>query len=279
MCRVSRSTSIRAACAAARPQQLVARGDFDQDRDVAARRHRHPDHRDPHAEHVVARIVESEPIVLAARLPAFELDDQLDPLRRARRGDAEQILDVDQAEPADLHVMPGQLRAAAEHERLGAAPQLHRVVGHQAVAADDQVERALALADAALPDHSTPSPEDVHQHAVERDARRQQIVEDPAEPRHRVAACRSRVRSSGTLVRSAISDSAGGGVEALSDEDRRDVVRIEPAQGRVAGRGVERLEVADLALTEHQHAAAAHRGVEAGQRQAGLLRVGIGDAA
>ena len=30
---------------AARPQQLVARGDLDEDRDVAARRHRHPDER------------------------------------------------------------------------------------------------------------------------------------------------------------------------------------------------------------------------------------------
>ena len=52
-----------------------------------------------------------------------------------------------------------------------------------------------------------------------------------------------------------------------------------PAQGRVARRGVERFEVPNLALSEHQHPAAAHRGVEARQREAGLLRVGIGDPA
>ena len=40
-----RSASSRAGVMAARPQQLIARRDFDQNRDVAARRHRHADQR------------------------------------------------------------------------------------------------------------------------------------------------------------------------------------------------------------------------------------------
>ena len=43
-----------------------------------------------------------------------------------------------------------------------AAAQLDGVVGHEAVAADDQIERALALADAALADDQHAEAEDVH---------------------------------------------------------------------------------------------------------------------
>ena len=101
-----------------------------------------------------------------AGLPAFELDDQLDALRRARRRDAEQILHVDDAEAAQLHVMAGQLGTGADQDRLRAAPDLDGVVGDQTMAADDQVERALALADAALADDQDAEAEDVHQHGV-----------------------------------------------------------------------------------------------------------------
>ena len=183
---------------AARAQQLVPRRDLDQDRDVAPGRHRHPDHRDAHAEQLVVALVEAEPIVLAAVLPALELHDELDALRRARRRDAEQVLHVDQAEPADLHVMPRQLRAAAEHERLRPAPQLHGVVGDEPVAADDEIERALALADAALPDDQHAEAEDVHQHAVDDAAGRQVGVEDAPTAATSLPASPARVRSSGT---------------------------------------------------------------------------------
>ena len=41
----------------------------------------------------------------------------------------------------------------------------------------------------------------------------------------------------------------------------------------------QRLEIADFALAEHEHAAAAQVGVEARQRQPGFLRVRNGDVA
>ena len=114
------------------------------------------------AEDLVELVVEAEPLVLARRIPAFELHDQLDALRRARRGDAEQILDVDHAEAAQLHVMARELGTGADEDRLGAAADFDRVVGDQTMAADDQVERALALADAALADDEHAQAEDVH---------------------------------------------------------------------------------------------------------------------
>jgi hypothetical protein len=44
-------------------------------------------------------------IVVATLFPALELHTSSMPLGRARRGDAEQILNIDDAEPANLHVM------------------------------------------------------------------------------------------------------------------------------------------------------------------------------
>ena len=50
--------------------------------------------------------------------------------------------------------------------RFAPAPDFHRVVGDEPVPADDEVEPALALPDAALPDDEHAEPEHVHQHAM-----------------------------------------------------------------------------------------------------------------
>ena len=62
------------------------------------------------------------------RVPSFELHDELDALRRPRRRDAEQVLDVDEPEAADLHVVARQLRAAADARTTapGSAAPPHR---------------------------------------------------------------------------------------------------------------------------------------------------------
>ena len=78
-------------------------------------------------------------------------------------------------------MVPRQLRAGADDVRLAAAPDLHRVVSHQPVAAHDEVERALALADAALADDQHAQPEDVHQHAVNHLAHGERVVEHAGE--------------------------------------------------------------------------------------------------
>ena len=122
-------------------------------------------------------IVQAQALVLARRIPSFELDDELDALRRSRRRDAEQILHVDDAEAAQLHVMPRQLRTRADQNRLRAPPHLHRVVRDQAMAADDQVERALALADAALAGDEDAQTEHVHQHGVHDACARPAVLE------------------------------------------------------------------------------------------------------
>src|SRR5882672_9735563 len=131
-------------------KQLVARGDFDEDPEAAPRGHRHANERHPDAEDVVAQLVDAEPFVITFGIPPLELYDQFDALRVANGGDAEEIPDVDEAEAANLHVMPRQLRARANQRRFTPAPDFHRVVGDEPVPADDEVEPALALPDAAL---------------------------------------------------------------------------------------------------------------------------------
>src|SRR2546426_5426172 len=132
---------------ASRSQQLIARGDLDENRDVPPRRHRHADERYPEPEYFVELVVQAKTLVFAGRVPALELHDELDALRGASGGDAEQILDVDQPQTAQLHVVARELGARADQNRLGAAADFDRVVGHEPVSADDQIERALALAD------------------------------------------------------------------------------------------------------------------------------------
>src|SRR5437870_5016428 len=114
---------------AARPQQLIARGDFDQNRHASTGRYRHPDKRHPQPKQLVGLVIQAEALVFATRLPAFQLDDELHTLGRARRGYSEEILDVDDAEPAQLHVVSGQLRARTDENRFRPAADFHRIVG------------------------------------------------------------------------------------------------------------------------------------------------------
>ena len=122
-----------------------------------------------HAERSRVVGVEAEPIVLAAgsqRSSWTTSSTRFD--ERVAETPNRSVTLID-AEAAHLDVMPRQLGAGPDQDRLAAAPDLDGVVGDQPVAAADEVERALALADAALADDQDAQAEDVHQHAV-RDA-------------------------------------------------------------------------------------------------------------
>src|SRR5439155_2438607 len=99
-----------------RAEQLVARGDLHQDGDAATRRDGHADQRNAKAEDFIRGGVEAETLVFTRLIPAFELDDELDPLRRPGRGDAEELLDIDDTQPAQLHMMARQFGARADQD-------------------------------------------------------------------------------------------------------------------------------------------------------------------
>src|SRR5687767_5141397 len=153
---------------AAHLEELIARRDLDDRRDVAARRNGNAQERKLDAEDVEALLVETETVVCARGIPGCELDHELEDLFVANRGDAEEILDVDDAETADLHVVLDELRPEAVARVRRLALHADHVVGDEAMAAHDEIERALALPDAGLADDQDADAEDVHEHAVQR---------------------------------------------------------------------------------------------------------------
>src|SRR4051812_22769966 len=152
---------------APRTKQLIPGGDFHEDGDAPPWCHRHSNERYAEAEDFVELVVQAEPLVLATWFPPFELDHEFDPLRRARRRDAEEILDVDDPDAPQFHVMARELGTCANQDGLGPPPDLNSVISHETLAADDQIERALALADAALADHQYAQTENIHQHCMQ----------------------------------------------------------------------------------------------------------------
>ena len=176
-------------------------------------------------------------------------------------------------------MVPRQLGAGADQDRLGAPADFDGVVGDQAMAADDQIERALALADAALAGDQDAEPEDVHQHGVDDRALGERVFEDRAE-----LGDGGRRRHGGLEQRQpralGFGDQLRRRREPAGDQDAGKARASAPAASRRSrAAAVEALEVADLALAEDQHAARLQVLVEAGERQAGLLDVRAGDEA
>ena len=143
----------------------------------------------------------------------------------------------------------------------------------------DQVERALALADAALADQQHAQAEHVHQHAVDDLARGQVVLEDRGQ-----LADRHRRRDAGAQQRHA--GLVGGGRHLGRQRHAcwwraRTGCRWRTTAPRASSRACRRqaLQVAHLAVAVDEHAAGPQVLVIPGQGQAGLLDVGTGDLA
>src|SRR5687767_879926 len=146
-------------------QYVVSRCNLDTYADVAAKSYRHPDVRAGSFQDVEEGLVEPEPLVLLARLPVLQLDDQVNGRALAHRGQAEQVLDVDDADAAQLHVMAQGPFAEPDQLAVGIALDGDLVVRDQAVPAGDEVEGRLALPHSALSDHQHAEPVDLQEHA------------------------------------------------------------------------------------------------------------------
>src|SRR5260370_33860383 len=136
---------------AAVAQQMVHRHHFTDHGQVLAGIERHRHQRQPHAENLGLLSVQPGAIVLARVVPILELHHDLDAFLLPHRAHAEQRVDVDQPDAADLHVVPGDLDAPADQHVVAAPGDVHHVVGDETVAALDQIEHAFALADPRAP--------------------------------------------------------------------------------------------------------------------------------
>ena len=186
------------------PKELIPRRNLDENRQVPSRRNRHANQRHFQAKELEVGLVEPETIVFALRIPPLELHDQLDALRCPRRGNPEQIAQIDHTDPAHFHVMPGEFRTAADDDRRCSEPNLHGIVCNQPMSTNNQVERALALSDTALTDYEDAQSENVEEHAMDHFADGQSVLEECAQFADR--RCRTDpVLSKGTPARSAAS--------------------------------------------------------------------------
>src|SRR6266850_1914753 len=126
---VERMRRIHAAIA----QQVVHGEHFADHRQVLAGVQGHREERQLDVEQLGFLTVESGAVVFASGIPILELHDDLDPLLLAHRPDAEEGVDVDQPHAADLHVVTGDLVAAADQHVVAAPRHVHHVVRDQAV--------------------------------------------------------------------------------------------------------------------------------------------------
>src|SRR5215470_15005339 len=159
-------------------EQMVARGHLDDGGQVAPRTNRDDQERHLRVEDAVLLLLDAEAVVLDPVVPFDQLHHHLDLLAFAHGRDAEEVLDVDDADAADLHVVLDDLRAAPVDRPSLLLLQVDDVVGHQAMAASDEVQRQLALADSALPQDEHPDADHVDENAVDRRAGGERLLQE-----------------------------------------------------------------------------------------------------
>src|SRR5712692_1540277 len=234
---------------AAVAQQVRHRHDLADHRQVLARVERHRHERQPHLQDLRLLAFDAGAVVLAPRVPVLELDHHLDTLLLAHRADAEQRLDVDQPDAADLHEVVRQLVPAADQDVVAAPRDVHDVVGDEAMPALDQVQHALALADPRAPEEQEPHAEHVGERAVDRGARGEGVVQERLEPPVEL-----RRLELGADHRHALGppqlDQLGRRLLPLRDHDARDVEREQRLERLAALGWRQRRQVRDLRLAQ-----------------------------
>ncbi|MPM84865.1 hypothetical protein SDC9_131941 [bioreactor metagenome] len=99
------------------------------------------------------------------------MHDELEPHLAAHRRLTKDGADVEQADAAHFQQVLQKIGALALDGGLVDAVQIHRVIGHQAIATRDQFQAQLALAQAGFAGDQHAQPQNVHEHAVQRGAR------------------------------------------------------------------------------------------------------------
>src|SRR5205823_14151017 len=131
-------------------EEMVPRRGLDEQRHAAAGTYRDAHHRQRQLEQRVALLDQAEAVDGVGPLDQLDHEVELPLVECGER--AEERLDVDDAEAADLHVMRQPLGGTAAEHRGRDAPHDDDVVGDEPVAVGHEVEGGLALADPALPE-------------------------------------------------------------------------------------------------------------------------------
>ena len=165
---------------------VVHRRDLDDDREISAGLDRDRHHRHADAEDLGVFAVDAHAVVDLRRIPDLEVDAHVDLFGELDGAHAEDAAGIDDADAAQLDEVADVLRRLADERFARDAADLHGVVRNQPVAALDQLDRRLALADAAVADQQDALAVDLDEHAVARDARRKLNVQIRDEGSHDV---------------------------------------------------------------------------------------------
>ena len=170
----------------------------------------------------------------------------------AHRGLAEDGLDVEQTDAAHLEQVLQQLGAAALERRLADAVDVHRVVGHQTVAARDELQPEFALAQARLAGQQHAQAEDVHEDAVARRALGEVLAEVAAHDVDHVAGRLGgdEERDLGTIAHR---HQAVGRRLRIGDDEHRRLQRDDARDAALLVLGRRGGEVGDLAAAHDLH--------------------------
>src|ERR1700749_2113182 len=161
----------------AQAQEVNAHGRLDERGEVSSGAHGQDEVRDCDFEYVEGARVESQTVYLLRLVPAFEPDAQAYLLRPAHGRDAEQLAYVQNAEAANLHVLAQHVGRRADEVAGARGADDDDVVADEPVAARDEVERALGLADARVAFDQHAEAVQVQKYAVARLARRERVFE------------------------------------------------------------------------------------------------------
>jgi hypothetical protein len=122
-------------------------------------------------------LLESESIELLFFAPVAQSNDQLHLDTVAHGGYAKKLANVENPKPANLDVMAQKVRRLTEDHARRAPITANDIVRDQSVAANQELEGALALADAALSEEEYADPVHVHEHSMKLGLRGKSVVE------------------------------------------------------------------------------------------------------
>src|SRR5436309_7216881 len=267
---------LESAVPAAAAEEMVARRGLDEHRHAAPRPHRDAHERQLHLEQRVAFLDQAQAIGGVGPLDQLDHEVELALVERGER--AEQGLDVDDAEAADLQVVREPLGRAPAEDRRRDAPHDDDVVRHQPVAARHELEGGLALADAALAEDERAEAVDLDEVGVELGFGGELLLEPRGSGADEVAGAErgGEHRHVGRLRglyergrrRRPVGDHEAGHAGGGHRGDRR-----------ASSPGAERAEIGHLGVAEHLDAVGMELRQEAGQGEAGLLEAGKRDRA
>ncbi len=124
------------------PQEEILGRELHQEGHVPARGHGKPQQGYGHIENGLGLPVQPETVVGVPRIPFLEVDDEIDGLLGTDRGDAVEILHIEDAQAADFHVVPGG-RGGGPQKAPARGLDIDGVIGDQPVAAIHEFEAAL----------------------------------------------------------------------------------------------------------------------------------------